>query len=66
MDELVDMVSEKVGIPREQAKQAVDVVLGFLEERLPEPLSGQLEAVLAGDMSGLGDLLGGLGGLFGK
>jgi uncharacterized protein (DUF2267 family) len=66
MDELVKMVSKKVGISEAQAKQAVEVVLGFLKDKLPAPVAGQVEAALTGDLSGLEDLAGGLGGLFGK
>lgn len=63
MDELIKMVTEKVGISETQAKQAVDVVLGFLKDKLPEPFGSQIDAVLKGD---LGGLAGALGGLFGK
>ena len=69
MDELVELVSEKVGISEQQAQQAVEVVLGFLKDNLPQPLAGQIEGALAGDLSGFGDLgdaIGGLGGLLGK
>ena len=66
MDELVKLVADKVGITEEQAQQAVETVLGYLKENLPEPIAGQVEAVLEGDLSGLSDLVGGLGGLFGK
>ena len=65
MDELVQLVTSKVGISETQAKQAVETVLGFLKDKLPEPIAGQLDAVLDGDVSGLGDLAGGLGKLFG-
>ena len=65
MDELVKMVADKVGISETQAKQAVETVLDFLKDKLPEPIAGQLDAVLDGDVSGLGDLAGGLGKLFG-
>lgn len=65
MDELVKLVANKVGISEAQAKQAVETVLGFLKDKLPEPIAGQLDAVLDGDVSGLGDLAGGLGKLFG-
>ena len=65
MDELVKMVADKVGITEAQAKQAVETVMGFLKEKLPEPIAGQLDAVLDGDVSGLGDLAGGIGKLFG-
>jgi uncharacterized protein (DUF2267 family) len=65
MDELVKMVADKVGIGEAQAKQAVEMTLAFLKDKLPEPIAGQLDAVLEGDVSGLGDLAGGLGKLFG-
>ena len=65
MDELVKMVADKVGISEAQAKQAVEMVMSFLKDKLPEPIAGQLDAALEGDVSGLGDLAGGLGKLFG-
>ena len=65
MDELVKLVSEKVGINEEQARQAVETVVGFLKEKLPEPISGQLEAALEGDLGDLGDIAGSIGKLFG-
>jgi uncharacterized protein (DUF2267 family) len=66
MDELIKLVSNKVGIPEAQARQTVEVVLGFLKERLPEPLAKQVDAAIKGDLSGLGGVAGDLGGLFGK
>ncbi len=65
MEELIKMVVKKVGISEAQAKQAVETVLGFLKDKLPEPIAGQLDAVLEGDMSGLDDLAGGVMKLFG-
>lgn len=71
MEELIDLVSQKTGLSEEMAHKAVETVIGFLKERLPEPLAGQVEALLGGDAD-VGDLLGnvddiakGLGGLFG-
>ncbi len=65
MEELIKMVVKKVGISEAQAKQAVETVLGFLKDKLPEPIAGQLDAALEGDMSGLDDLAGGVMKLFG-
>jgi uncharacterized protein (DUF2267 family) len=65
MDEVVKMVADKVGISEDQAQQAVEIVLSFLKDKLPGPIAGQIDAALKGDLSGLGDLAGGLGGLFG-
>jgi uncharacterized protein (DUF2267 family) len=63
MDELVKLVAGKVGISEAQARQAVEVVMGFLKENLPAPIARQIDAVLKGDLSGLA---GGLGGLLGQ
>jgi hypothetical protein len=72
MDELVKQVVEKTGISESQARTAVDTVVGFLKNRLPEPIAGHVDSVLggaAGAVGGLadkaGDVLGGLGGMFG-
>jgi uncharacterized protein (DUF2267 family) len=63
MDELIKLVSTKVGISEAQAKEAVEAVLGFLKDKLPAPVAGQIDALLKGDM---GDVAGMLGGMFGK
>jgi uncharacterized protein (DUF2267 family) len=65
MEELVKLVATKVGISEEQARQAVELVLGYMKDKMPESLSGQVEAALEGDLGGLEDLVSGLGGLFG-
>ena len=66
MDDLIKNISKKVGITEAQAQQAVDMVLSVLKDKLPPPVASQVEAVLTGDMGDLGDVLGGVGGLFGK
>jgi hypothetical protein len=63
MDELIKLVAQKAGISQEQAKAAVTTVVGFLKTKLPAPVAGQLDAVLAGKMP---DVSQGLGGLLGK
>lgn len=66
MDELIKTIAKKVGITEAQARQAVDMVLSALKEKLPAPVASQIEAALSGDVGDLGDVLGGVGGLFGK
>jgi hypothetical protein len=63
MDELVELVVEKTGIPEATARKAVQTVLDFLKEKLPEPVAGMVDNFLEDDSAG--DLLGGLGSLFG-
>jgi hypothetical protein len=58
MDELVRMVSERTGISEDSARSAVQVVVGFLKDRLPAPITGQIDAVIGG--SGAGDAAGGI------
>lgn len=73
MDELVKLVTEKVGISPEQAQKAVTTIMGFLKEKLPAPLAGHLDKFAAGGTGGTGGLGGivgeaesAIGGLFGK
>lgn len=65
MDELVRLVSEKTGTSEEQSKQAVKTVVGFLKDKLPEPMADQVDKALSGEGVDMGDLQKGLGGMFG-
>jgi uncharacterized protein (DUF2267 family) len=66
MDELINQVAQKTGISAEHAKTAVETVVKFLKDKLPAPLAGQLDQLIAGNASSLGDMAKNLGGLFGK
>jgi hypothetical protein len=63
-ENLVQLVSQKTGIPEAQAKTAVDTVINFLKQKLPAPIAAQIDAVLAG--GSVDDITKGLGGLLGK
>lgn len=67
MDELVKTVSEKTGLSEEMAKQAVDVVLDYVKDKLPDSMAGQVDALLEGGEGGLDleNLAGRLGGFLG-
>jgi len=69
MDELIKRITEKTGISEDQARSAVNTVAGFLKEKLPAPLAGQIDNVLTGAGGAvtdkLGDVAGKVGGLFG-
>jgi hypothetical protein len=68
MDELIKRITEKTGISEDQARSAVNTVAGFLKEKLPAPLAGQVDNVLSG-AGGMTDKLGGaatkIGNMFG-
>lgn len=72
MDELVQQIVQRTGIPEDKARMAVQVVAGYLEKRLPGPVASQISAQLgAGGASSsgagaLGDAAKGLGGMFGR
>ena len=71
MEQLIAMVAEKAGIDKEHAKSAVTTVMGFLKQKLPAGMAGQLDKLAGeGGEEGGGDAMDtikkGLGGLFGK
>ncbi|HEX5661819.1 MAG TPA: hypothetical protein VFX59_31725 [Polyangiales bacterium] len=68
MDELIKLVVAKTGISESIAKVAVETVLSFLKTKLPAPVAGQIDGLLAGGAGGLdlGSIGGALGGLFDK
>ena len=69
MEELVKQVAAKTGISEEQARTAVTTVLGFVKDRLPAPIAGQIDNAVTGEGGGIGGSLGDLaskaGGLLG-
>ncbi len=72
MEELIKQVSERTGISQDQARTAVETVLGYLKKGLPASVSGQLDTVIGGGSGAVGDLaaragdiVGGLGGMLG-
>jgi len=67
MEELIKLVAQRTGISQDQAKAAVETVVGFLKEKLPAPLAGQIDGLLSGGATpDLGNLAQGLGGILGK
>ncbi len=72
MKELVSLVQEKTGLPEAKAKQAVQVMVDFMKQKLPAPVAGQVEAALQNEdvisqADGLLDEgINRLGGLLGK
>ena len=72
MEELIRQVTERAGISEEQARTAVNTVLGYVRNNLPAGLSDQLGGLLGGGAGAggniadsAGDLIGGIGGMFG-
>jgi hypothetical protein len=65
MEELVKLVSNKTGLSEDKAQKAVEVVVGYIKDKLPAPIAGQIDGLLAGGVDA-SDIAGAVGGLFGK
>lgn len=67
MEKIVSLVAEKAGITQAQARTAVDTVAGFLKDRMPPGLAGQVDNYLKndskGERGGISDTAGKLGGI---
>ena len=65
MDELVELVVKKTGVDKETARKAIETVLDYVKQKLPEPLAGQIDSFVnnKGPIAGLSK---GLENLFDK
>lgn len=52
MNELVNLVTQKTGIPADKAQMAVQTVMGYLKDKLPAPIAGQLDSFMGGSTTG--------------
>lgn len=48
MDELIQLLTQKTGLPDDKARIAAETVVGFLKQRLPAGISEQLTSALTG------------------
>jgi hypothetical protein len=49
MNELVNLVVKKTGIPAATAQTIVNIVIDFLKKKLPAPVGGQIDVLLSND-----------------
>ncbi|HLL72339.1 MAG TPA: hypothetical protein VK363_12935 [Pyrinomonadaceae bacterium] len=73
MEELIQQVSQRSGISEDQARKAVDTVLGYMRDKLPASASGMIDSAIGGGANVAGNVadtaqnvLGNIGGMFGK
>jgi hypothetical protein len=66
MDEIVRLVAERTGIGEDQARTAVETVVGYIKEKLPAPIAGQVDNALgsSGAAGAVGNVADKLGGMF--
>ena len=68
MDDLIKQITERTGLPADQALGAAQAAVDFIKSRLPESMAGYIDMALSSGMvddvaNQAGNLL---GGLFGK
>lgn len=74
MNELLQRLTEKTGLSQDKAQDVLNIVVGYLKERLPAPMVGHLDSLLAGGAEGESgglvekakSMAQGLGGILGK
>ncbi|MEO7913715.1 MAG: hypothetical protein ABIV47_29020 [Roseiflexaceae bacterium] len=67
MDDLIKQITERTGLPADQARAAAQTTIDFLKEKLPESMRGYVDMALnSGMIDDVASQAGGLlGGLFG-
>ena len=65
MQQLIEQVTQRTGIPEDKARAAVDTVVGYLKERLPQPIASQLDGAISGQQQGAGGMAQAAKGMFG-
>jgi hypothetical protein len=66
MNEIIQRIVDKTGLPEDKANAALDVVMNFLKEKLPPPMASQVDSLMAGGTADAGGIGGMLGGMFGR
>ena len=67
--QLIQQLSQRVGIPPDKAEAAINTVVGYLKEHLPGPVASQLDKLVSGEeVQGgvLSQAAQSIGGMFGK
>ena len=66
--QLIEQITQRVGIPAEKAQAAVETVVGFHKQRLPGPIASQLDNAVSGEDSsgGVAGAAKSVGGMLGK
>ena len=67
MNELIQNIVQRTGIPEDKARTAVEMVVSHLKGKLPSPISSQLDSYMSGGgESGKSSVTGMVSGLMNK
>lgn len=64
MQQLIEQITQRTGIPEDKARAALDTVVGYLKEHLPAPVAAQLDGAISGE-GGMGGIAEKAKGMFG-
>ena len=67
MNELVNLITQRTGLSNDMSQKVVQIVEGYLRNKLPEPMGSQVMGML-GAQSGsggnpMGNMMGDMGGM---
>jgi len=69
MNEIIQRLTQRTGLPEDKANAAVETITGYLKEKLPAPVASQIDSLIGGE-SGGEEQSGGIGArissMFGK
>ena len=65
MDELKNQLIEKLGLDEGAASSAIEMVLGFVKDKLPDSVQGLLDSAIGGEEGESGGVMDTVKGLFG-
>jgi hypothetical protein len=66
MNELIQNIVQRTGIPEDKARTAVDMVISHLKGKLPAPISSQLDSYVSGNEGAKSSVTGVVSGLMNK
>lgn len=66
MDQLITQLTQEAGLTEDQARQAVQIVLGFVRSNLPTSVASQIDNILSSrGVQGIGGITGQVQGTVG-
>jgi hypothetical protein len=58
MDELIEAIKQKTGLPADKAQGAAEAALEFIKNKLPAPIASQIDGFLEGNAENISDAVG--------
>lgn len=55
MNQLIEQVTQKTGLSQEKAQTVVELVVNYIDSKLPAPLAGQIDDALKGEGQSITD-----------